>query len=102
MRSIRGGLARLFGIEAGELGPVVGGFAIQFLLFAGYMLLRPVRETMGIAGGVDKLQWLFTGTFVAMVAAMPVFGWVAGRVRRRRILGWVYGLFALNLLAFAV
>jgi AAA family ATP:ADP antiporter len=32
---------------------------------------------------------------------MPLFGWVAGRVRRRRILYWVYGFFVANLLAFA-
>ena len=28
-------------------------------------MLRPVRDEMGIAYGVDKLQWLFTGTFLA-------------------------------------
>ncbi len=27
------------------------GFAFFFCLFAGYFMLRPVRETMGIAGG---------------------------------------------------
>ena len=32
---------------------------------------------MGITGGVDNLHWLFTGTFVATVAAMPLFGWIA-------------------------
>src|SRR5690606_9219874 len=58
-------------------------------------------ETMGIAGGVDNLQWLFTGTFVATLAALPLFGWIAGRVRRRRILYWVQGFFASNLLLFA-
>ena len=71
-----------------------------FLLFAGYFMLRPVRETMGIVGGVENLQWLFTGTFLATLAAMPLFGWIAGRVQRRRILSWVYGFFTLNLIAF--
>lgn len=64
-------------------------------------MLRPVRETMGIAGGVDNLQWLFTGTFLASLAAMPLFGWVAARVARRRIAYWVFGFFASNLLLFA-
>jgi AAA family ATP:ADP antiporter len=73
-----------------------------FLLFAGYFALRPVRETMGVAGGVKNLQWLFTGTFVATLAALPLFGWVAARVQRRRILYWVYGFFACNLLLFAL
>lgn len=73
-----------------------------FLLFTGYFMLRPVRETMGIAGGVDKLQWLFTATFVFTLAALPFFGWLAARVQRRRILPWSYAFFGLNLLAFAV
>lgn len=93
-------LRRAFGVEADEAGGVVAGFAMFFLLFAGYFMLRPVRETMGITGGVENLQWLFTGTFLATLAAMPLFGWIAGKVRRRRILYWVYGFFAGNLVAF--
>lgn len=94
-------LQRAFDVEDDEAGAVVAGFVMFFLLFAGYFMLRPVRETMGIAGGVRNLQWLFTGTFVATLAAMPLFGWIAGRVRRRHILYWVYGFFASNLVAFA-
>lgn len=94
-------LARLVGVEGDEVGGVASGFALHFLLFAGYFLLRPVRETMGITGGVDNLQWLFTGTFVATLVAMPVFGWVAARVPRRRIVSWVYGFFVVNLAVFA-
>ena len=98
---IRHLVARLFGIEAEEVPAVVAGMAMFLLLFAGYFMLRPVRETMGIAGGVRNLQWLFTGTFVATLVAIPLFGLVASRVRRRRILPWTYGFFALNLLGFA-
>ena len=93
-------LTRLFGVERDEAGAVVAGFAMFFLLFASYFMLRPVRETMGLVGGVENLQWLFTGTFLATLAAMPLFGWIAGRVQRRRILSWVYGFFTLNLIAF--
>jgi AAA family ATP:ADP antiporter len=102
MRSLRGGLARLLKIEPDEVATVTLGFLMFFFLFAGYFVLRPVRETMGIAGGVKNLQWLFTGTFVATLAALPVFGWVAARVQRRRILYWVFGFFTLNLLLFAL
>ena len=98
---IQSWLQRAFNVEEDEAGAVVAGFIMFFLLFAGYFMLRPVRETMGIAGGVRNLQWLFTGTFVATLAAMPLFGWIAGRVRRRHILYWVYAFFVANLLAFA-
>ncbi|KAB8176395.1 MFS transporter [Lysobacter maris] len=93
--------ARLFGLGEDEAMPVLSGALLFFLLFTGYFMLRPVRETMGIAGGVRNLQWLFTATFFATLAAMPLFGWVAARVPRRRILVWVYGFFVVNLLGFA-
>src|SRR5690606_15073228 len=94
-------IARLLDVEERETGAVVAGLLLFFQLFAGYFMLRPVRETMGVAGGVDNLQWLFTGTFVATLAALPLFGWLASKVARRRILPWTYGFFVLNLLAFA-
>lgn len=95
-------LGRLFTFHDDETPAVVGGLALFFLLFAGYFMLRPVRETMGVAGGVDNLQWLFTGTFIVTLLALPLFGWVVARARRRRILSWTYGFLASNLLAFAL
>jgi ATP:ADP antiporter, AAA family len=94
-------ITRLFNLERDEAGGIIPGFVMFLLLFSGYFLLRPVRETMGIAGGVRNLHWLFTGTFLATLAAMPLFGWIAGRVRRRRIIYWVFGFFASNLVGFA-
>ena len=94
-------VSRLFAVDPDEAPAVAAGVLMFFLLFAGYFMLRPVRETMGIAGGVANLQWLFTGTFVVTLAAIPLFGWVAARAPRRRILPWTYGFFALNLVAFA-
>jgi AAA family ATP:ADP antiporter len=94
-------LSRLLAVEPDEAPAVAAGVSMFFLLFAGYFMLRPVRETMGIAGGVANLQWLFTGTFLATIAAIPLFGWIAAHAPRRRILPWTYGFFALNLLGFA-
>ncbi|WP_454753048.1 NTP/NDP exchange transporter [Cupriavidus necator] len=100
-----GGVARLrrsFGIRPGEAGAVVAGFLFFFCLFASYFMLRPVRETMGIAGGVKNLQWLFTATFVVMLAAIPVYGAVCAWLPRRRFVPWVYAFFIANLLGFAL
>ncbi|RYZ73985.1 MAG: MFS transporter [Lysobacteraceae bacterium] len=94
-------LAALFEVGEREAGAVAAGLLLFFLLFAGYFMLRPVRETMGVAGGVDNLQWLFTATFVATLAALPLFGWLASQVARRRILPWTYAFFVLNLVGFA-
>ena len=94
-------ISRLFNVEPREAPPVAAGLLMFFLLFAGYFMLRPVRETMGVAGGVDNLQWLFTGTFLATLVTLPLFGWLASKVARRRILPWIYGFFVLNLFGFA-
>ena len=95
-------IARLFNVEAREAGAVAAGLVLFFLLFTSYFMLRPVRETMGVAGGVDNLQWLFTGTFIATLGAMPLFGWVAARASRRRILPWTFGFFVANLIVFGL
>uniref|UniRef100_UPI0028B0A5DA MFS transporter n=1 Tax=Pseudomonas sp. TaxID=306 RepID=UPI0028B0A5DA len=88
--------------RSGELLPALAGFGLFFCLFSGYFMLRPIREAMGIQGGVENLQWLFTATFVVMLIAVPLFAWLNSRVPRIHFIDWVYGFFCLNLLAFAV
>lgn len=87
-------------LEPGEGVAVAWAFAYFFLLLASYYILRPLRDEMGIAGGIAKLPWLFTGTFIAMLAAVPLFGFITARLPRQRFLPLVYGFFILNLLLF--
>ncbi|MDI6747019.1 MAG: MFS transporter [Rhodocyclaceae bacterium] len=87
-------------LEPGEGVAVAWAFAYFFLLLASYYILRPLRDEMGIAGGIAKLPWLFTGTFIAMLAAVPLFGYITARLPRRRFLPLVYGFFIINLLLF--
>ncbi|ANN71313.1 NTP/NDP exchange transporter [Bordetella bronchialis] len=96
-----GRLGRALNIHAGEGRAALCGFAFFFCLFTGYFTLRPIRETLGIAAGVDKLQWLFTATFVVMLAAVPCFGWLARRVPRANFVTWTYAFFAATLVGFA-
>ena len=77
-------------------------FAWFFCLLASYYILRPVRDEMGVAGGVKNLPWLFTATFLAMLVAVPVFGALVARLARRVFIPVVYHFFALNILAFWV
>ncbi len=94
-------LAALINARPGELRAALAGLGLFFCLFAGYFMLRPIRESMGIQGGVENLQWLFTATFVAMLVAVPLFAWLNSRVARIHYIDWVYGFFCLNLLLFA-
>ena len=92
--------AALAPVRAGEWRTVGLAFAWFYCLLAGYYVLRPVRDALGIAGGVDRLPWLFTATFVAMLVLTPVFGWLTARLPRRRFLPAVYAFFGANLIGF--
>lgn len=75
-------------------------FAYFFCLLAAYYILRPLRDEMGVAGGVKNLQWLFTATFVTMLAAVPCYGALVARLPRRRFIPVVYHFFVANLAVF--
>jgi ATP:ADP antiporter, AAA family len=83
-----------------ERAAALWSFAYFFTLLAGYYVLRPLRDQMGIAGGVKTLPWLFTATFVALLAAQPLYGALVARLPRTRFIPIVYHFFALNLVLF--
>ena len=83
-----------------ELRALLWSFAYFFCLLASYYILRPLRDEMGVAGGVRNLQWLFTATFVTMLAAVPLYGALVARLPRRRFIPLVYHFFVANLAIF--
>lgn len=93
-------LSGMVKVEPAEVVAMLWSFAYFFCLLCGYYILRPVRDEMGIQAGVEHLQWLFTGTFVAMLAVVPVFGWLSSRFPRRQFLPATYLFFAANLMLF--
>jgi len=93
-------LERAVAVRPGEVQALTWSFAYFFCLLAGYYVLRPLRDEMGIAGGVRNLQWLFTATFVVLLAAVPLFGAVVAQLPRRRFIPVVYHFFAANIAIF--
>jgi len=91
---------RILGLEKHEYYAVAWSFVYFFSILSAYYMLRSVRESMAVAGGVQNIPWLFSGTFVVMLIATPIFGWVASRYPRKRFLPWVYYFFAANILLF--
>jgi ATP:ADP antiporter, AAA family len=83
-----------------EVRAMLWSFAYFFCLLAGYYILRPLRDEMGVAGGVRNLQWLFTATFLTMLAAVPCYGALVARLPRRRFIPLVYHFFVANLAIF--
>jgi AAA family ATP:ADP antiporter len=98
------GLARLLGIGA-QAGPeerraALLSFACNFVLLGSYYILRPLRDTMGTVFGADQLQNLFTGTFVVILLAAPLFSWTATKVKLSWLLPGIFWFLLVNLLIF--
>ena len=93
-------LARVVAVRPGEVQALAWSFAYFFCLLAAYYVLRPLRDEMGIAGGVRNLPWLFTATFVILLAAVPLFGAVVAKLPRRRFIPLVYHFFVINIVIF--
>ena len=83
-----------------ERAAALWSFAYSFTLLAGYYVLRPLRDQMGIAGGVKKLPWLFTATFVTLIVAQPLYGALVARLPRARFIPIVYHFFVANIVLF--
>src|SRR5688572_18626612 len=93
-------LTRVVNVRPGEARALLWSFAYFFCLLAGYYVLRPLRDEMGIAGGVRNLPWLFTATFVVMLIVVPVFGAVVARLARHVFIPLVYHFFVANIAIF--
>ena len=95
-------LGRIVAVRPDEIRTLLWSFAYFFCLLAGYYVLRPLRDEMGIAGGVRNLPWLFTATFAVMLAAVPLFGALVAKLPRRRFIPLVYHFFVANIAIFWV
>ncbi len=96
--------ARLFksaaAVEPFELNAVILSMLYFFFLFGSYSVVKPVRDAMGTVYGMDHIQELFTGTFIASFLFAPLYSGLASRVRLSTFLPWVYGFVAATILGF--
>ncbi|WP_375454238.1 NTP/NDP exchange transporter [uncultured Methylobacterium sp.] len=94
--------ARLIGVRPGEGPALAWSWAYIFSILAAYYVLRPIRDQMGVAGGIENLPWLFTATLVGMLALNLPFAWLVKRMPRARFVPLTYRFFASNILLFAL
>jgi ATP:ADP antiporter, AAA family len=85
-----------------ERSAALWSFAYFFTLLAGYYVPRPLRDQMGIAGGVRALPWLFTATFLTLLVVQPIYGLLVAKLPRARFIPIVYHFFVANLVLFWV
>jgi len=85
-----------------ERGAVAWSFTHFLLLLASWYAIRPVRDAMGIEGGIEHLPWMFTATFVATILAVPAFSALVARLPVRHVIPVAYHALAAGLVFFAL
>jgi ATP:ADP antiporter, AAA family len=95
-------LRRVIAVEPAEAQVVLWCWLYIFAVLSSYYIMRPIRDQMGVAGGVNNLQWLFTGTLIGMLALNLPFAWLVKTLPRSRFIPLSYRFFAANILLFAV
>ena len=93
-------LRKLVDVRPNEVRALLWSFAYFFTVLCAYYILRPVRDEMGIIGGIRQLHWLFTATFIAIICAIPLYGWLVARFTREQFIPVIYRFFILNILIF--
>jgi AAA family ATP:ADP antiporter len=87
-------------VRPSEVPALAWSWLYIFSLLSSYYIMRPIRDQMGVAGGVNNLQWLFTGTLAGMLLLNLPFAWLVRNLPRSRFIPLTYHFFALNILGF--
>ena len=95
-------LNRMIDVRPGEVPALAWSWLYIFSLLSSYYIMRPIRDQMGVAGGVNNLQWLFTGTLVGMLLLNLPFSWLVKTFPRETFIAISYRFFAANILLFAL
>ena len=96
-----GWLGRFVDARPSELRALGWSWLYICSVLASYYVLRPIRDQMGVAGGIENLPWLFTGTLVGMLVLNVPFGGLVRRLPRATFIPICYRFFAFNILLFA-
>lgn len=95
-------LRRAVDVKPSEIAALGWSLLYVFSVLSAYYVIRPIRDEMGVQGGVNNLQWLFTGTLLAMLAVNPPFAALVKRLPREKFIAVAYRFFMANLLVFMV
>lgn len=95
-------LSRLAQARPGEAAVLGWAWLYIFSVLSSYYIMRPIRDQMGVAGGVNNLQWLFTGTLIGMLVLNIPYAFLVKTLPRTRFITVTYRFFAANILLFAI
>jgi AAA family ATP:ADP antiporter len=94
-------LTRLLDVRPHEIALLGWAWLYVLAVMSSYYVIRPIRDTMGIEGGVENLQWLFTGTLLVMLAINPAYAALVRVLPRQQFIAGAYFFFIANLAVFA-
>jgi ATP:ADP antiporter, AAA family len=95
-------LSKIIDVMPSEVPALAWSWLYIFSLLSSYYIMRPIRDQMGVAGGVNNLQWLFTGTLIGMLVLNLPFSWLVQTFPREKFIAISYRFFAANILLFAL
>ena len=95
-------LSKIIDVRPSEVPALAWSWLYIFSLLSSYYIMRPIRDQMGVAGGVNNLQWLFTGTLVGMLLLNLPFSYLVKTFPREQFIAISYRFFAANILLFAL
>lgn len=88
-------------VRPAEAAALAWAWLYIFSVLSAYYILRPMRDQMGVAGGVENLPWLFTGTLAGMLLLNIPYGFLVKNFPRAVFIPIAYRFFAANILLFA-
>ena len=98
----RSWIASVFGdVREGEGTTVLLLLGNLTLLLLGYYVVKTVREPLIlVTGGAEVKSYAAAAQAVALMALVPLYGWLASQVDRIRLITWVLLVFVLCLELF--
>lgn len=75
-------------------------FVFFYCLLSSYFVLRPMRDAVAAASGVNQLSWMFMATLGITLLCNPLFSALVVRFPIRRVIPISYQFFVVNMLLF--
>jgi AAA family ATP:ADP antiporter len=95
-------LRAIIDVRPGEARALAWSWLYFFSILSAYYVIRPIRDEIGAAGGIENLPWLFTGTLCAMIVVNPPYAALVARLAPIRFISWTYRFFIANLVIFLI
>ena len=95
-------LRTMIDVRPREVTALAWSWLFFFSILSAYYVIRPIRDEIGAAGGIENLPWLFTGTLAGMLIANPPFSALVTRLAPVRFISWTYRFFMANLVIFFI